>query len=79
LGCGYAALGTDAELSEGLRAALALADGGKPVIVEVRLDVEAPTYFTRGVIAANFGRLGLWDKSRLAARLAARNLGAGRI
>ncbi len=73
LGCAYVELRDDRGAQDALASAAALAAQGRPVVVETAL-APAETYFTKGVIAANFGRLPLLDKARLAARLAARKI-----
>jgi acetolactate synthase I/II/III large subunit len=46
---------TDAEAV--LKQALTLTGSGLPVVVEVAIDYSQKTYFTRGVVRTNLGRL----------------------
>jgi len=74
LGCDHLALSEKEDAKEVLALAMSAAGLGRPVVVEVALDVSRETHFTRGVVASNFGKLPLWDKARMAARVAARKL-----
>ena len=51
-----------------------LADQGRPVLVDVAIDYTRKTFFTRGVVKANLGRLPLKDQMRFVARALARRL-----
>ncbi|MFQ5888699.1 MAG: thiamine pyrophosphate-binding protein [Gemmatimonadota bacterium] len=47
---------------------------GRPAAVEVAIDYSQKTFFTRGVVKTNFGRLPWRDRFRVLARAAARRL-----
>jgi len=74
VGAEYLALETDAEVSKVLGQARASSDGGHPVVVEVAIDYSQATFFTRGVIRANLGRLPWPDRLRFLARGLGRRL-----
>jgi acetolactate synthase-1/2/3 large subunit len=61
------------DMPEALRAAFAAAEEG-PVVVEVALDNHHRSYFTRGVVKSNFGRLPWLDRLRFVARAVARRM-----
>jgi acetolactate synthase-1/2/3 large subunit len=75
-GCGvdYLALANDADVENVLRQARAITTAGRPVVVEVEIDYSQKTFFTRGVVRANFGRLPWADRLRFAARALGRRL-----
>jgi acetolactate synthase-1/2/3 large subunit len=60
-------------MPEALRKAFAAAERG-PVVVEVALDNHHRSYFTRGVVKTNFGRLPWLDRLRFVARAVARRV-----
>lgn len=68
--CGAAFLtaSSDAEIGGAVEQALASARSGRAAVLEVPIDVSRPTFFTRGVVRANFERLPFKDKVRLAVR-----------
>jgi acetolactate synthase-1/2/3 large subunit len=47
---------------------------GQPVVVDVAIDYSTKTYFTRGVVKTNLGRLSWRDRLRLVARALARRV-----
>jgi acetolactate synthase-1/2/3 large subunit len=51
-----------------------MAEQGRPVLVEVAIDYSRRTYFTRGVVKANLGRLPLKDQLRFITRALARRV-----
>jgi acetolactate synthase-1/2/3 large subunit len=57
---------TDAEAI--LKQALSVTDLGLPVVVEVAIDYSQKTYFTRGVVRTNLGRLPWPDRIRFVLR-----------
>jgi len=69
------ALARDAEIDAVLERAAAVAARGAPVVVDVAIDYSSKTYFTRGVVRTNFGRLSWRDRLRFAARAVGRKLG----
>jgi acetolactate synthase-1/2/3 large subunit len=57
LGVESLALGSDADIEQVVREARAVTATGRPVLVDVAIDASRPTFFTRGVLEANWGRL----------------------
>jgi acetolactate synthase-1/2/3 large subunit len=57
-----------------LEKALAVTRSGNPVVVEVGIDYSEKTYFTRGVVRTNLGRLPWPDRIRFVLRALARKL-----
>ncbi len=74
LGCEAFAAAVDGELGPALEAALEAARAGRPAVVEVALDPEVRTWFTRGVVRTNFFRLPPGDRVRMLARAVARRI-----
>lgn len=64
----YFRLNSDSELDSVLSLALAKADGGRPVMVDVNIDYSHRTFFTQGVIKTNFLRLPWPQRMAKAAR-----------
>ena len=73
--CEYAAAMSDADVRPALAKALGAARAGRPVMVEVAIDYSRKTYFTRGVVATTFWRLGWGERIRLLGRAIGRRLG----
>jgi len=71
-GCEALKLEHDADVEGVVQEALALAQAGRPVLVEVAIDYSRPTYFSRGVIRTNFLRLAWKDRLRMVVRILAR-------
>ena len=57
-----------------LQQALSVNRAGRPVVVEVAIDYSEKTYFTRGVVRTNLGRLPWPDRIRYVLRALARRL-----
>jgi acetolactate synthase-1/2/3 large subunit len=57
VGVEYLSLPRNADVEATLGKALAVTRSGNPVVVEVAIDYSEKTYFTRGVVRTNFGRL----------------------
>jgi acetolactate synthase-1/2/3 large subunit len=53
----YLAMDRNEEAESLLRQALTVTDSGRPLVVEVTVDFSQKTYFTRGVVRVNLGRL----------------------
>jgi len=51
-----------------------LAEQGRPVLVDVAIDYSRKTYFTRGVVKANLGRLPLKEQARFVGRALLRHV-----
>lgn len=65
---GYRLMQDDGDVDRVIRDALAAADGGQPVLVDVRIDYSKRTRFTDGVIRTNLKRFGIADQARLIGR-----------
>jgi acetolactate synthase-1/2/3 large subunit len=74
VGVEWLRLDRDAEAAEVIEEAKAIIDAGRPVVVDTAIDYGEPTYFTRGVVKANFGRLPFRDRLRFIARVIKRRL-----
>ncbi|MCO5165923.1 MAG: thiamine pyrophosphate-binding protein [Planctomycetes bacterium] len=64
----------DDQVDDVARRARAVQAQGRPVVVDVAVDASRPTFFTRGVLEANWSRLPWRERLRLAARVAGRRL-----
>lgn len=74
VGLSYALCQSSADLPEilhGCAASLAL---GKPVLLDLAINYDIPSFFTRGVLKTNFHRLPWSDRLRMGARLIKRKL-----
>ncbi len=74
VGVPYLRMESDDEVEDVLRAAAGLRAEGRPVLVEVAIDYSARTWFTRGVVKANLGRLPLKDQARFVGRALVRRI-----
>jgi acetolactate synthase-1/2/3 large subunit len=68
------ALHRNADVESILKQALAVAGSGHPVVVDVAIDYSQKTYFTRGVVRINLGRLPWPDRIRFVLRALGRRL-----
>jgi len=68
IGAHFLELASDDQVESVLGEAGRIAGGGRPVLVEVAIDYSKKTYFTRGVVKANLGRLPLKDQIRFVGR-----------
>lgn len=75
VGVEYLALHRNTDVEAVLKQALTVTDSGLPVVVEVAIDYSQKTYFTRGVVRTNLGRLPWPDRIRFVLRALARKLG----
>jgi acetolactate synthase I/II/III large subunit len=75
VGVEYLALRHNSDAEPILKQALTLTGSGLPVVVEVAIDYSQKTYFTRGVVRTNLGRLPWPDRIRFVLRALARKLG----
>jgi len=75
VGVEYLALRRNADAEAILKQALTLTGSGRPVVVEVAIDYSEKTYFTRGVVRTNLGRLPWLDRIRFVLRALGRRLG----
>jgi acetolactate synthase-1/2/3 large subunit len=74
VGVEYLALHRNADVEAILKQALTVTGSGLPVVVEVAIDYSQKTYFTRGVVRTNFGRLPWPDRIRFVLRALGRRL-----
>jgi len=74
LGIEHLPLRDDGEIGSVLHQAKQSHDGRKPVLIEVEVDYSQATYFTRGVVMTNLGRLPWLDRLRFVARALGRKL-----
>ena len=75
VGVEYLALRRNSDVEAILKQALTLTGSGRPVVVEVAIDYSQKTYFTRGVVRTNLGRLPWPDRIRFVLRALGRKLG----
>jgi acetolactate synthase-1/2/3 large subunit len=75
VGAEYLALRCNSDAEAILKQALTLTGSGHPVVVEVAIDYSQKTYFTRGVVRTNLGRLPWPDRIRFVLRALGRKLG----
>ncbi|MFN2442235.1 MAG: thiamine pyrophosphate-binding protein [Thermoanaerobaculia bacterium] len=68
-------LGTDAAIPEVLEKVATLTAGGVPVAIDVAIDYSRKTFFTRGVVRTNLGRLPWADRLRFVGRAIVRKFG----
>lgn len=74
VGAAYLALDADADIERVIAEADRVAQGGRPVVVDVRIDYSKKTRFTQGIVKTNLGRMGLTDKLRMVGRAAWRRV-----
>ncbi len=65
---GYRLMRNDQDIDRVIDEALAEADAGRPVVIDVRIDYSKRTRFTDGVIRTNLKRFGIADQARLVGR-----------
>lgn len=70
----YLKLSHDSQIASILTRAHQIQADGRPVLVEVEIDYSQPTFFTRGVVLTNLGRLPWPDRLRFVARAVGRRL-----
>jgi acetolactate synthase-1/2/3 large subunit len=75
VGVEYLALRRNTDVEAILKQALTPTGSGCPVVVEVAIDYSQKTYFTRGVVRTNLGRLPWPDRIRFVLRALGRKLG----
>jgi acetolactate synthase-1/2/3 large subunit len=74
VGVEHLVLDRDSEAVHVLSQAREVHNEGRPTVVEVAVDYSQPTYFTRGVVLTNLGRLPWPDRMRFLARAVGRRL-----
>jgi acetolactate synthase-1/2/3 large subunit len=67
-GAAFLRIGADGEVEGAIREALAAAQRGRPVLVDVRVDYAKHTRFTDGIVKTNLGRFDLPTQARLVGR-----------
>ncbi len=72
--CSFLSVAEEKEVPEALGEALRLSEGRRPVLLEVALDFDRRTFFTRGALSANLGRMPFPQRLRMIARAAGRRL-----
>lgn len=70
-------IGADGEIDAGTAAVASRMAAGEPVVVDVAIDYSRKTWFTRGVVRTNIGRLPWPDRLRMVTRALARRLPPG--
>jgi acetolactate synthase-1/2/3 large subunit len=73
-GAAYLPMNDNAGIAEVIGKANAIAAGGRPVIVDVRIDYSKRTAFTTGAVKTNFGRFPVNEKLRFLTRAAVRHV-----
>ena len=71
---GCRAVDADGDLDAALDWALAETAAGRPAVLDVAIDYGTKTYFTKGVVQANFGRLPWRDRLRMVGRAVVRRI-----
>ena len=74
VGVTYLHLENDSQIDDALTQARSVHESGAAVVVEVEIDYSEKTYFTRGVVRTNLGRLPLKDRVRFVARAIGRRI-----
>ena len=74
VGVEWLGLDQDAEIDEIVRAAVAATRAGRPILVDVAIDYQEKTHFTRGVVKTMLARLPWPDRLRFVARALRRRL-----
>jgi acetolactate synthase I/II/III large subunit len=77
LGVETLALAIDAAIPQAVARAKEIAGEGRPVLVDVAIDYSRKTFFTRGVVRTNFGRLPWGDRLRFVVRALGRKVLGG--
>lgn len=74
VGAGYVEIASDSDVEQGVAQALDLAGRGQPVIVEVNIDYDKQTRFTKGAMKANLDRFDPMTKMRFIGRALVRKV-----
>ena len=77
VGIDHLSLSSDGDIHDVLQEALRMHENGRPVLVEVDIDYSKATYFTRGVVVSNLGRLPWLDRLRFVSRALGRRVYRG--
>ncbi len=73
-GVGFERIAEDAQIAAAVDRAISRAQGGEPILVDVRVDYTRHTRFTTGAIRTNLGRMDLRTKARFIGRAAWRKV-----
>jgi len=73
-GCAYLPLNSNDDIAHVITEALKISEGGKPVIVDVRIDYSKRTRFTKGVVSTNLKRFDTSTKLRFVGRALVRRI-----
>jgi acetolactate synthase-1/2/3 large subunit len=73
-GAAYLRLGSDGDIARVIAEAEALAEQGRPVVVDVHIDYSKQTRFTKGVVRTNLDRMSIANKLRMVGRAAWRRV-----
>jgi acetolactate synthase-1/2/3 large subunit len=73
-GAAFLPMNDNAAIADVIAKANAIASGGRPVIVAIRIDYSKRTAFTLGAVKTNFGRFPLNEKLRFLTRAAVRHV-----
>lgn len=73
-GCAYLPLNNNDDIAGVITEALSIADSGKPVIVDVRIDYSKRTRFTKGIVSTNLKRFDTRTKLRFVGRALVRRI-----
>lgn len=68
VGAAYVHLATNSDVVQGIIEAIDLAEKGRPVVVEVNIDYDKKTRFTKGALKANLDRFDFTTKMRFIGR-----------
>ena len=74
VGAAFFDMAGDADIERVIAEADEVARGGRPVVVDVRIDYSKPTRFTQGIVRTNLGRMDLGNKLRMIGRAAWRRV-----
>jgi len=78
VGVQYLRLDRDVEIADVIDQAAGITERGAPVVVEAAIDYSGKTYFTRGVVKTNFGRLPWAERLRFVVRALGRRIAGAR-
>ncbi|MGE3614305.1 MAG: thiamine pyrophosphate-binding protein [Gemmatimonadales bacterium] len=74
VGIEWLRLDRDDDIEQAVEFAAQVTGAGRPVLIDTAIDYSEPTWFTKGVVRANLGRLPLKDRLRMIGRAVTRRL-----